>query len=354
MAKLNEQEFKKEMASNELRPLYVIYGDEKYLVKKYTQALIIKAVGKTPSEFDYFQLRSDTTLGEIFDASQQISMFSEKKCVNVIDYDINSLSDSDMKELESFFPEISPSTVLIFSMPTYDTSAKKKKDGKGKSKLSKFLSAAEKHGTVLELSKMSDSALEAQLVKWAEKNDAKLSRANASRIISMTGTDMNSLKNEIDKLSAYANGGEITDEIIKLLCVKNSETKYYNLSKYLAKRDYNSTYAELDLLFGQNERPEIILSAISSAFIDFYRAKAAMESGVSITQAAKDLKYGNREFVLKNASYTAAKYSSVTLQKILDAILETDIKMKSTRNDSRILLETLIAKILLIMKEDDA
>ena len=35
MAKLNEQEFKKEMASNELRPLYVIYGDEKYLVKKY-------------------------------------------------------------------------------------------------------------------------------------------------------------------------------------------------------------------------------------------------------------------------------------------------------------------------------
>ena len=352
MAKLNEQDFKKELSSGNLKTLYVIYGDEKYLVKKYTQAVIKKAVGKDPSGFDFFQLSSDAPLEEIFDASQQIALFSERKCVNVTDYDINSLSESDLKELENFLPEISPTTVLIFSMPTLDTSSKKKKDSKAKSKFVKFLSAAEKQGTVLELKKLGDIALESQLMKWAEKNGSKLSKINASKIISLIGTDMNSLKNEVDKLSAYVKDGEITVETIELLCVKNSETKAYNLSRYITKKDYNGTFNELNILFGQNERPEIMLGGISSAFVDIYRAKAAIESGKSISAAAKELKYGSREFVLKNAGYSAAKYSSETLKAILDAILDTDMKMKSTRSDARILIETLVAKILLIIKED--
>ena len=84
----------------------MIYGNEKYLVKKYTEYLIKKAVGKNPSEFDYYKLNSNTPLEEIYDASQQISMFSDRKCVNVTDYDINSLSEGDMKELESFCADV--------------------------------------------------------------------------------------------------------------------------------------------------------------------------------------------------------------------------------------------------------
>ncbi len=352
MAKLDEQGFKKEVSSGELKSLYLIYGNEKYLVKKYTEYLIKKAVGKNPSEFDYYKLNSNTPLEEIYDASQQISMFSDRKCVNVTDYDINSLSEGDMKELESFCADVSPSTVLIFSMPTLDTAAKKKDGGKGKSKFSRFVSCAEKYGSVLELNKLGDIALEAQVVKWAEKNGSRIQRYNAAKIISLVGTDMNALKNETDKLSAYAGTGEITEEVIKTLCVKNSETKSYMLSKYIMKNDFNNTYNELNILFGQGERPEIILSGLSSAFIDMYRAKAVSESGQSFSEAAKQFKYGNREFVLKNAASAAAKYSSKTLKKFLDAILETDIKMKSSRADSRILLETLVAKMLLIVREE--
>lgn len=351
MAKLTEQEFKKEVTSGDLKTLYLIYGDEKYLVKKYTESLVRNVVGKNPSEFDYYRLNSETPLEEIFDASEQISMFSDKKCVSVIDYDINALSENDYKELENFCSDISPHTVLIFSMLTLDTSAKKKKDGK--SKFSRFAAAAGKYGTVLELNKVGDATLELQLVKWAEKNGVKLHRVNAGKIVSMVGTDMTALKNEVDKLSAYVNGGEITAETIKLLCVKNTETKIYNLSKYIMKNDFNSTYSELNILFGQGERPEIILSGLSSAFVDMYRAKAVVESGKNISEAAKEFKYGNREFVLKNAAYNASKYSIGTLRKMLDIILETDIKMKSTRAEPRILIETLVAKMLLTIREEN-
>ena len=55
MAKLNEQSFRKELSSDKLSNLYIIYGDEKYLVRKYTDALISATVGKEASEFDLYK-----------------------------------------------------------------------------------------------------------------------------------------------------------------------------------------------------------------------------------------------------------------------------------------------------------
>lgn len=356
MAKLTEQDFKKEISSKNFKKIYLIYGEEKYLVKKYTASLIHKAVGKNPTEFDLSKISSDTPLETIFAASMQISMFSETKCVLVSDYDIDALSESDYQQLEKFVTEIPDGTILIFSMPTLSKESKKATAKTSKtsrtSKLQKFAAAVAKSGTVLELAKMGDIALEQQLVVWAEKNDCKLDRINASKIISMCGTDMTMLKNELDKLSAYANGGEITEEIIKKLCVKNTEVRIFALSDCISRNDYNGAYKQLNDLFEQNEKPEIILSVLSSTFVDMYRMRAASESGKTASDVAADFKYGKREFLLKNAYRNSKKYSTETLRKFLDMILETDIKLKSTRGNARILMETLISKLTAAARED--
>ena len=352
MAKLNEQDFKKEVLSLKIKSLYLIYGEEKYLVKKYTEALVNKIAGDEPSELDFFSFDSDTSLENICAAADRLPMMSDRICVVVKDFDINGLSESDYKELESFCENLEESTVLVFTMPTYDPSGKKdsgKKQGGGK--FSKFISFAEKAGTVLELKKPGDMALERQLVAWADWNGCVLSQLNASKIISGVGSDMTALKNEVDKLCAFANGGIITEDMIRRLCVKNIEARIYSLSDYITKNDFNSTYRQLHFLFEQNEKPEIILSVLSSAFVDMYRMRAAAEAGKSISDVAADFKYGRREFVLKNAANNVRKYSTEALREILGVILETDIKLKSTRSDYKVLLETMIAKLLLIVQK---
>ncbi len=351
MAKLTEQEFKKEVTAKNFKKIYLIYGEEKYLVKKYTQALINKAVGKNPTEFDLAKLNADTPLETIFAASMQISMFSEMKCVLVSDYEIDALSESDYQQLEKFIGEIPDSTMLLFSMPTLSQDSKKP-TAKKTSKLKKFAAAVTKAGTVLELAKMGDIALEQQLAAWAEKNGCKLDRINASKIIAMCGTDMTALKNEIDKLSAYADGNEITEQIIKKLVVKNTEVRIFALSDCILRSDFNGAYRQLNDLFEQNEKPEIILSVLSSVFVDMYRMRAASESGKKAADVAADFQYGKREFVLKNAYNQSKKYSTKTLRRFLDIILETDIKLKSTRGNARILMETLLSKLIVAIREE--
>ena len=351
MAKLTEQELRKELASGSLRNLYFIYGEEKYLVKKYTELIVSKSVGKTPSDFELSRLGSRASAEEILYACEQLPVFSQRKCVLVSDLNADALSDGDIKSLESYFSDVSPSTVLIFSMPTSDISDGKKTSEKKGAKLKKLLAAAEKYGAVTELQKRKDADLEKQLVAWAEKRSCKLSQMNASKIIAICGTDMTTLRNETDKLTAYADGSEITAEMINLLVTKNTEVRVYALSECIRRNDYNGAYKQLFALFEQNEKPEIILSVLSSSFADMYRMRVASESGKTAADVAADFKYGKRDFLLKKAQQSSGRYSTQTLRKTLDIIINADIKLKGTQADKCIVLESLLAEMLLAVGE---
>lgn len=345
MAKLNEQEFKRMLTTGKPDRLYLIYGEEKYLVKGYSAKLCEKVAGKKPSDFDYIRLNADAPLEEIFSAAEQLPIMSEYKCVVVTDYNIDALTESDFKLLLQFCEDISPSAVLIFTMPTSGSEPKKGAEKKP-SKLSKLAETVKKYGTAVEFPKREGLALERQLVNWASRSDCELSPLNASKIIALCGTDMTALKNEMDKLCAYTGKGVITEDTIKLLVSQNTEVRIFALSDCIGSGDYNGAYKQLYGLFGQNEKPEVILSVLSSVYIDMYRAKVASESGKTTSELASDFKYGRREFLLKNAGKRASGYSTQGLRRILNVILETDMKLKSTPSDRQILLETLISRII--------
>ncbi len=345
MAKLNEQDFKRSLTGGQFSRVYLIYGEEKYLVRHYTARLCEKVTGKKPSGFDFVKLNDSADCQDIMAACEQFPLFSAYKCVVVSDYRLDTLSDSDSKQLLAFCGDISPSAVLIFTMPTLSTETKKSGDKKS-AKFQKFVTAIQKYGTVLELPRKDEIALERQLVSWADKSGCSLSMLKAAAIIKLCGTDMTTLHNELAKLCAYANGQEITDDMIQLLAVRNTEVRVYALSDQIMANNYQGAYQQLVGLFEQNEKPEIILSVLSSVFVDMYRAKVAAESGQSLETLANDLQYGRRSFLLKNASMRASRYRIDTLRRMLQMILEADIALKSKPYDRQILLETLLARLM--------
>ncbi len=346
MAVVNEQDFKKEALAGDFSNLYLIYGEEKYLVKKYTEYLLTKVEGKNASGFDTDLLPPAVDIEGISQSAEQLPVMSEKRCVCVSDFDFEGLSESDLKELIAFCSDLPDSTVLIFSQPTLSYDIKKA----GKTR--KFAAAAEKCGTVLYLDKRGAAALERQVVSWARKLGCEISDMNAAKLIESCGTDMNTLKNETEKLCAYTGEGIITEESIRLVSVKNIEARTFALSDAIIRRDFITAYKQLDLLYYQREKPEMILGVLSSAFVDIYRVKTAVESGERPSVLKEIFPYKGKEFKIRNAERNMNRYSSAALSRILNVIADTDIKLKSSGGDGRLLLETLIARILLIVKED--
>lgn len=344
MARLNEEQFRKEIRNGNIKNAYLIYGEESYLKEHYISLLKKKIVDPAFEAFNFHRFNGkDTSVDDILKDAQMIPMMSEYNLVLVRDYPIEK-SKSDIKLLSGFLEEVPESTVLIFLYDAVEPDIKA-------AGFKKILNAFDNAGAVVNLEKRSESDTAKLLVSGAEKRGAMLDINNAKYLISVSGNDLKNLLNELDKLSYFAQGNEITKDIIDNMATKCLQARVYDLSKAVVAGNCDSAYKIVDTLFNMKEDPVLILGAIGGVYVDMYRVKCAKTAGLSYDDVAKHYNYKGREFALRYASRDCTALTEKQLRKSLDEILNTDLKLKSTSADKKLLLEELIVKLILIARE---
>lgn len=344
MSKLTETELKKQIKAKSYAPVYVIYGSEQMYVKKYTEMLVNSVAGKSPSDFNFHTFSGEFELDDFAASLQIVPFMSEYNCVLVTDIFFDEMSAEKLDRFKEITSRAYEGTVLIISMPSYQPVKNKKSFGT-------LVKRAEKLGAVCEFNKLDMSTLEKHIAKWANENGKTISHVNASKLIAYCGDDLNLLKNEINKISSYANGEEITLDDINKLATVNLEEKVFNLSDAVLKGDGQRAYLILDQLFYQREEGVKMLSVLAMSYIDAYRIRIADECGVLKDTVAKDFEYKNRAFVLQKSRNATSRVSTQALKKSLDVLIEADQRFKTYVFDDRIYMEQIIAQLLLIAKE---
>lgn len=344
MARINENELKKMIKSDEIKPVYYLCGDEKYLIKHYYKMLQEKISGKEPSEFSFHIFSGDTDIEQIAVAANSIPFMGGKNFIGVEDLDANRLTDSEHKKWLELIGNLSEDSVLVICQLTVNPDH-------SKSKAKKLITEIEKNGIVADISKRGDIALEKQLVSWAAKAGKSLQAVDAARIITYCGTDLYTLKNELDKLCAYSQDNTITRQAIDALVIKNIEVRVFDLAKLVTSGNTDKAYSLLDNLLYQREEPVTLLAILSSAYVDMYRARVAIESGKRAVDAADDFDYKRKEFRLKNAEKASSQMTTDSIRKCIDILADTEKKMKSSGADKEILLQKLIAELVLAAKK---
>ena len=343
MPKINESELKKEIKSGDFKNAYLLYGEESYLKEYYASELKNKIVDKTFEAFNFHVITIDGNdfdqIRAAFKEARETKGMSEYNFVMVKDYPIEK-SANDIKLLEEYLKDAPDTTVFVFWFDAIEPDVKS-------AKFKKVIKAFEKAGDCVELQKRSENDVAKLLVSGAKKRGAVLSNDTAKYLISISGNDMKILLNELDKLSYYAKGGEITKEIIDNMATKCLQARIYDLSKYVVAGKSGMAYDVLNVLFEMKEEPIIILSAISGVYVDMYRVKCAKSAGFGFDDVAKYYNYRGREFALRNATRDCANLSLEQLRTSLDEISKTDVKLKSTAVDKKLLLEELIIKLIL-------
>ena len=162
---------------------------------------------------------------------------------------------------------------------------------------------------------------------------------------------MLTLLNETDKLSAYAEGREITRADIDLMCVKTIEANAFDLTKYIISDNFDKAYETLNMLFAQRADVMMIMGAVISVFADIYRVKVSVSAGYRATQPAEIfLNYRGREFKLTKVSRQAAALSVRALRQSLDELDRADTLLKSSAVDNRIVMEELLVKLFVAIQ----
>ncbi len=334
----NEKKLKEDLQKG-VRPVYVLYGEEGYLSSRYATRIASLAVSDDLGGFNLQTFDGDTaSLDQITEAIDALPLMAEKKCVVIRDLDITA--GDDLEKIMPLIEDPSPTTVTVFSylhlQPQPQKSAKWKN----------FLKAAETTGAVVQFTKRTATEIAASLCTAAARRGCVLSSQNAALLVQQCGDDVILLGNELDKLAALANGGEITAELIKAVATRNLEARVFDLSKAILQHQGDRAYEILHTLLQQKEKPVAILAVLTNAYVDMYRAKVAQAHGGADEIARMFPSYKGKEFRLRYAARDAAALSMPALYRALDILATADTALKSSRASSRVVLEQTLAQLL--------
>lgn len=340
MASLTENELKSQIKSCKLNNLYLLYGEEKYLISHYTNKLIDVALDGTINDFNFKKFKtSNMSVDSLEESIEVLPFLSSKKCIVVSDLELEKFSVTEIKKLKEIVSKIPETTILIISQSNIDASTYKS------SKWNSFIKLVEKHGNAVNFKKLSRLSLEKQIINWAKKLTLNISQNSVEKLIEYCGDDILNLRSELEKLSAFADNGEITEDDIELLVSKKAEANVFDLTKAVSQNNYDRALKILHVLLEKKEEPVAILSLLASNYIDMYRVKVAKNSGVPTNKIAELFDYKRKEFRLTLASKACDNYSVKDLKKYISFLKEIDLKLKSSKDDNKILLEELLVKL---------
>ena len=344
MAEISEEILKKSLQNEQIKPVYILFGDDGYLINHYQDMIISKTCGKD-NEFDLQKFEREVDLRVPFDALNQFPMIGARKCVIIADYNFESASNDDLDRLIALVSdnyEFS-TLVLVFEDIPFDI--------KKSSKARNLASAAEKSGGyVVRLNHRSGNELAKMLVAGAKKRGLTLDISVAKYMIETCGTDINTLSGELEKVCRYASGSEISKNDVDVSCIKTADAVIYDYAAKLIMCDTLAALNKLNDLLYMRLEPMVILYSAASAFIDMVRVNAAKKSHVDLSTVVKDFSYpDNKSFLLTKAANNLSRFNDKKLDLCLAAILDADRMLKSFSYDAKTVLEEMTVKIIYII-----
>lgn len=341
MAKINEEKLKQNLKSGIIKNFYFIFGEEKYMVEYYTNKVIYSVLKDNINDFNFSSFSSDTlNLDNISDSIEAISFMTPMKCVKVSNLDIEKLTVDELKQIKNIISDLPCTTVFIISQTAIDINIKKSP------KWQSFIKVCEKNGDVIECQRLNKNALARQISSWVNKLGSEISIECANYLVENCSENLFELKNEVQKLSAFKYDNNITKDDIDIIAIKQLDANIFELAKLIFSNNKKGTINSLDILLYNKEEPIAILSILAGVFIDMYRVKIAELSKQYTDILPKYFNYRGKEFKLNIASRYC---KNIKIDKIINCIqilTQTDLKLKSTRIDNKMLMDEMIGKLI--------
>lgn len=334
---MTEEILSGEIKRGEIRKIYYLYGKEPFLVKTYADRIIDRCLNGEPG-FNFAKFEGNPDVSRVSDSVQTLPVFADRKVVLLNDLDAEK---SDVDALVRIFSDIPDTTTVIISLTGFVPDLKK-------AKTKKIAETADKYGAAVEFGRMSESKTADLIARRTARSGCGISRANAVYLASLCLCDLTLIANETDKLCAYAGyNGEITCEAIELLTAKQLDASVFALAAEITAKKSGVALRVLDELIALGNPPVMIMSALSAAFIDFYRAKAGVEAGKRAESVAADFNYPkNRAWAVGKAVGAVSRITADRLRACVRTLADADYKLKSAPLEDRYIMERAVAELI--------
>lgn len=305
------------------KQFYLLYGSENYLVKLYRDKLKKAIIGHDLMNYSLFEGK-DIDLVELKDIAYTLPFFNEKRLIH-IEYSGLFKTSSDLADILQSAPE---STIFLFVEQEVDKRNRSYKVIKNK-------------GIISEMKALDENNLKLFIVSLLEPAGKKITQSTANYLLEMTGTDMDNLNNEVEKLISYTHDRDtITTEDVDAVVTSQITGKIFQMMDAIGLKQQDKALSLYYDLLSVREKPSHILYLITRHFNILLQVKDLVTNGFA--NAAITKKVGIPAF-------TTGKYISqsknFTKRQLIDAIklaTDTEEQIKTGRIIDKIGVELLI------------
>lgn len=344
MPLINQAELAKKTKNNEYCNLYYFFGKDIASIELYTKRLVDRLLKNEDREFCFHSYEGkNISLSQFYDDCELLPFGAQRNVIAVNDLNAEELGANDLKFLTDALNNLAETTTVIIYITGIDLYAGKKyMTAKNK----KLCDICAKKGIACDFQLKTGAEAAKSVISCCQKQGCVISKQAADRLISLCLGNTVLINNEIDKLCSFVNGGEITTEIVNEMVAKQLDTNSFELAKAAVKFDTKKAMRLLNELYEQQLDSNAIIYAMGMSFTDLYRARVAVSSARNKSDICSDFNYKGREFAVENAIRDCSKLPIERIRKCIDIIAQTDIELKSSRTNNRIIVEKAVIKML--------
>ena len=329
-------------------------GEDTAAVVQLEKRILKKLTDGDPLAYTSFDGQAPD-LSRMADACTFCPMFQPRNVILMHDLDPDTVPAADIETMLKIWSDLAPQAVVLVVMRTLPAYELKRGEPVFLPKFKKIAAFFEKQGVLCICEKKNAIMLGKQIMDRAKRHGCEISRQDAELLANRCLCDSTMIRSELDKLIACADGEQITREMLDALTAALPDADAFRLAREVTAGHGAAALRMLADLTAKSADTQTILrllSVISAAFVDLYRAKLGAGCAKQTDAVAADFSYPkSREFAVRNAMRDCGKMTLPQLRTCVRILRETDKSCKSTRTPPRLLLEQAIVRMLRVQRD---
>lgn len=326
---LSYQEVVKTLQQKKFSNLYLLHGEEDFLIDEVVDIIIIEALTESTKSFNL-----DVLDGENVDAKDIVSFASAFPMMSdyriIVVRDINRVSNMDLLLPIIEHPISTTITIFICNKPDY------------RQKIYKSLQA---NGIVVEFKQLYEQDVSDWIALRFKLLGKKITPEACELFQSYVGRSLLEIKNEIDKLMIYV-GDRSTIEAKDISDIVGLIKHFtiFELQKAIGQKDMFRSIEILQHLLAAGESPVGIIVLLSRYVQKIWQMQELLRKNTPRNEIAVVL--GISPFFLSEYQEAARNYTASQIENCFSSLLETDAAIKTSVSDEKLLMTLMLYRLI--------
>ncbi len=318
-----------DIKQNNFKQIYLLYGEERYLRRQYRQKLQAALCSDGDTMNVHFYSGKDVPVGEIIDLAETLPFLAERRVIFISD---SGLFKSGGEKLAEYLASPCESTYFVFTESEVD-------------KRSKLFKTVQSKGYAADFTVQDENTLKRWIAGTLGRDGKKITGNTVQLIISKTGTDMDNIQMELEKLICYCMDRDVvTDADVEAVCTTRISNHIFDMINAIADRKQKAALELYYDLLALKEPPMRILFLIARQCNMLLQAKEMKLKGHDNRTIGSKL--GVPPFIAQKVLNQASKFKTSTLRRAVQQCVEAETAVKTGRMNDMMSVEILIMSVL--------